>query len=79
MAKRTVALDKATMTAVAGLATIVAANIMIRLYSRGIFTDEDLNFVIEETASGGLGDPSLEAMAKSMAETLLEQITSRMH
>jgi hypothetical protein len=75
MAKtKTIAMDKATMKLVAALATITAAHIMAQLFNRGVFTDDDLEFVFSGLAQGGLGDPGLDTMAKAMADSLRSQI-----
>jgi hypothetical protein len=75
MAKtKTIAMNKATMKLVAALATITAAHIMARLFNRGVFTDDDCDFVFDGLAQAGLGDPALDTMAKALAETLRSQV-----
>ena len=68
-------LTREMMELVAGLATITAAHVMVQLYNRGVFSEGDLEFILDSLGeSGGSGDPAIEAMAKAMAETLGKQI-----
>jgi hypothetical protein len=71
--------DEAMMTALASLSTIVAGNIMAALYNRSIISDRDIDQIIEMTAAGGLGDPSLDKMAQAIADALRAQVNASMN
>lgn len=67
-------LDTATMKLVAALSTITAAHVMLQLYNRGVFSNEDCEAVFAGLAGSSFGDPALDAMAKSLAKTLRDQV-----
>lgn len=75
----TLIIDTAMMTAIAALSTAVAGNIMATLYNRGVIDDGDINQIIADTAAGGLGDPSLDAMAQSFAGALRARVNASMN
>lgn len=69
-----IVLNTATMKLVAALSTITAAHVMVQLFNRGVFGDDDLEMVFAGLAGSNLGDPSVNAMANAMAETLRDQV-----
>ena len=80
MAKqKVIALDRSTMELVAGLTTLLSSNLMTALYNRGVIDDSDIDQILADTASGGLGDASLDAMAAAMANSLRTQLATRLN
>jgi hypothetical protein len=78
MAKqRTVKLERSAMMAMAALSTTVAANIMVALANKGIFSDDDVEQIIGVVETGGFGDAGLDTMAKMMAAAMRTQIAAR--
>ena len=74
-----VAVTKDQIRMLAAFASIVSAALMRRLHDRGLINDEDVDAILADVASSGLGDPGLGEVTELIADELRRQVSARGH